>query len=377
MVDVLIVGAGPAGAVAATILARSGVRVQLLDRARFPRAKLCGDSVNPGTVALLGRLGLGGVLGATGLPIDGMILTGPAGVSVTARYPDGRQGRTLVRRELDWSLLQQALAAGAAFDPGTPVRRALTDPRRGVVGVCVDGGRSIRARVVIAADGRRSTLAFELGVARHPSRPRRWAVGAYFAGARPAAHPSSASSFGEMHFGRTGYVGVAPLPDGLTNACLVTGQPPASAIRNPEALLRGELDRIPTLRDRFAGARLAGRPVVLGPLAVDVADPGIDGLLLAGDAAGFIDPMTGDGLRFAVRGGELAAQAALRALERGWSGVHAELAGARRRDFAAKWRFNRTLRALVSSSAAIRASEAIASVAPPALRLLVRTAGDC
>ena len=81
----------------------------------------------------------------------------------------------------------------------------------------------------------------------------------------------------------------------------------------------------------------------------------VAGLLLAGDAAGFIDPMTGDGLRFAVRGGVLAADAALEALASGWNGVHARLATARRRrEFGAKWRFNRALRAIVASPAAVR-----------------------
>ena len=103
----------------------------------------------------------------------------------------------------------------------------------------------------------------------------------------------------------------------------------------------------------------------------------IPGLLLAGDAAGFIDPMTGDGLRFAVRGGELAAQAALRALADGWAGVHDRLARERRREFAAKWRFNRTLRTCVSFPAAVRVGEAVALVAPSALRAIVRRAGDC
>jgi flavin-dependent dehydrogenase len=116
---------------------------------------------------------------------------------------------------------------------------------------------------------------------------------------------------------------------------------------------------------------------VLGPLAVDVEESSIDGLLFAGDAAGFVDPMTGDGLRFAVAGGELAACAAIRALEHGWSGVHAELARQRRREFASKWRFNRALRALVSSPAAVRVGEAIASVAPSIVRALVSRAGDC
>src|SRR5688572_25661650 len=104
MLDVLIVGAGPAGAVAATVLARSGARVRIVDRARFPREKLCGDTVNPGTLALLRRLDLAERLETRGLPVDGMIVTGADGVSVESRYPDGLRGRSLVRRELDWSL---------------------------------------------------------------------------------------------------------------------------------------------------------------------------------------------------------------------------------------------------------------------------------
>ena len=87
--------------------------------------------------------------------------------------------------------------------------------------------------------------------------------------------------------------------------------------------------------------------------------------------------MTGDGLRFAVRGGELAAGAALHALEHGWAGVHAVLGRALRREFAPKWRFNRTLRALVGSAAAVHIGELAASVAPFALRAVVRHAGDC
>jgi flavin-dependent dehydrogenase len=116
---------------------------------------------------------------------------------------------------------------------------------------------------------------------------------------------------------------------------------------------------------------------VLGPLAVDATGASIDGLIAAGDAGGFIDPMTGDGLRFAVRGGELAASAALHVLERGWSGVHAQLAGARRREFAAKWRFNRGLRGLVASSLAVSAVARAARLTPAVVGAIVRYAGDC
>jgi flavin-dependent dehydrogenase len=87
--------------------------------------------------------------------------------------------------------------------------------------------------------------------------------------------------------------------------------------------------------------------------------------------------MTGDGLRFAVRGGELAARAALEALVDGWPGVHARLAAARRAEFSRKWRFNRALRALVASPAAIEVAAAGARLAPGVLRAIVARAGDC
>jgi flavin-dependent dehydrogenase len=372
MIDVLIVGAGPAGAVAATVLARAGARVRIVDRARFPRDKLCGDTVNPGTLALLRALGMADRVEARGLAIEGMLITGADGVAIEGRYPDGLKGRALVRRELDWSLLQKAIAAGAAFEPWTHVRSARIDEEGRVSGVVVDGGRSMPARVVIAADGRHSTLAFGLGLAQHPERPRRWAIGAYF------ENVDRMSPFGEMHVRRGGYIGVAPIPGSLTNVCLVRPwEAPDPTLRDPEALLRRELARDAMLRERFAGARLVTPPIVLGPLAVDVEQRGLDGLLLAGDAAGFVDPMTGDGLRFAVQGGELAARAALRALEHGWTGIHDQLAHERRLAFATKVRFNRTLRHLVASPAAVRLAGVVAALAPAAVRAVVCHAGDC
>jgi flavin-dependent dehydrogenase len=87
--------------------------------------------------------------------------------------------------------------------------------------------------------------------------------------------------------------------------------------------------------------------------------------------------MTGDGLRFAIQGGELAAAAALQALEHGWTGVHEQLARARSRAFARKWRFNRVLRSLVASPSAIAAAAAAARIAPALVRTIVARAGDC
>jgi flavin-dependent dehydrogenase len=377
--DVLIVGAGPAGAVAATVLARAGARVRLVDRATFPRPKLCGDTVNPGTLALLGRLGMAGAVGRAAWPIDGWIVTGEGGAAVEGRYPRPQRGWGVTRAVLDLALVEEAVASGVVFEPGLHVRGAIVERSRSG-GVIVRGasvasgpdGRALHARVTIAADGRHSTLAFGLGLVRHPVRPRRWAVGAYF------EQVAGLSSLGEMHVRVGRYIGIAPLAGGLANVCLVQGAAPAAgAWRDPGAVLRRALAADRRLGDRFRTARLVGAPAVLGPLAVDAVRNPPDGLILAGDAAGFVDPMTGDGLRFAVRGGELAALAALSALEDGWGGVQVALQRARAAEFAGKWRFNRALRSVVGSPLACRAAAVGARVAPGLVRALIGRAGDC
>jgi flavin-dependent dehydrogenase len=231
--------------------------------------------------------------------------------------------------------------------------------------------------VTIGADGRRSTLAFGLGLAGHPERPRRWAIGAYAEGVAEGVD-AGAVALGEMHIRRGRYIGVAPMGGGRTNVCLVKPSGAGDAeLGEPLAVLRRALEGEPVLADRFRHARFLSAPVVLGPLAVDAVGESIDGLLLAGDASGFVDPMTGDGLRFAVRGGELAALAALEAIEHGWSGVHGRLRAARRREFASKWRFNRALRALVASPIAVRSAAAAARLSPGLVRAIVARAGDC
>jgi menaquinone-9 beta-reductase len=371
---VLIAGGGPAGAVAALVLARAGVRVTVLDRARFPRDKLCGDSVNPGALRLLRRLGVAHAAGA-GLPIEGMIVTGNGGVRVEARYGGDVIGRALPRRVLDAALLEAAARAGAAIHEGAVVRGPLVDDSRGtgrVVGLEIatqgGGARHLRADVVIAADGRHSRIARSLRLAAYSASPRRWAVGGYF------ENVGGLCRCGEMHV-RTGhYIGVAPLPGGIANVCVVTED--VSSLARPADLLRAQLDGDAQLASRFAHARMVDRPLVMGPLAVECRTPGAPGLLLAGDAAGFIDPMTGDGLRLAMRGAELAAAEALRSLECGTFDAHLRLRAARRREFARKWRFNRTLRWMIDVPLALHTAARSASVAPGWLRQAIRYAGD-
>ncbi|MEO5738990.1 MAG: FAD-dependent monooxygenase, partial [Vicinamibacterales bacterium] len=100
MDDVAIAGAGPAGALAASILARAGLRVRVFDRARFPRHKLCGDTLNPGALAVLRRHEDVSALIAQSDPIDGMLLTGPGGVRVRGAYGEGIAGRSVTRKVL-------------------------------------------------------------------------------------------------------------------------------------------------------------------------------------------------------------------------------------------------------------------------------------
>lgn len=374
MHDVLIAGAGPAGAIAALVLARAGVRVTVLDRATFPRDKLCGDTLNPGALAILRRLGIAHVA-ARGLRTDGMIVTGEPNVRVEARYGAGVIGRALTRRVLDAALVEAAAQAGAQVTEGVVIRAPVVEEAggerrvRGVEVVGSHGGlRRIDASLVIACDGAHSRIARALDLARNSPRPRRWAVGAYF------ENVGGLTSCGEMHVRRGHYIGVAPLPAGITNACVVTGD--VASLRRPGELLSAYLANDPQLSPRFAGARMVGLPVVMGPLAVDCEVPGTGGLLLAGDAAGFIDPMTGDGLRFAMRGAELAAAEALHALDHGNPDAHQRLLAARRREFRRKWRFNRSLRSLVGAPFAVRTAACGAVLAPAWLRCAIRYAGD-
>ena len=388
MDDVAVVGAGPAGAMAAAILAKAGLRVSVFDRARFPRHKLCGDTLNPGALEVVRRHADVTSLIANSAPIDGMLLTGPGGVSVRGHYGNGATGRSITRKVLDQWLIERAVAAGANLHEEIAIRDvAVADGR--VAGVITNGrtGQAVNhpARMVIAADGRRSAIAIGRHLSRQPHRPRRWAVGAYF------ADVAGVTTLGEMHVRRGHYIGVAAVPGGLTNACVVVPQPAwrrrfgeRSARKDqPLALPAEVLDRYlradPELSARFANARAVEPPIMLGPMAVDTTAAGEPGLLLAGDAAGFIDPMTGDGLRFALMGAELAAGIVKEVFEGSLpiDRAHLELAARRRRAFHSKWRFNRALRSLVSSPSSVTAAAMTAKVWPSLFGRIIRYAGDC
>jgi flavin-dependent dehydrogenase len=349
--------------------------VRLVDRATFPRDKLCGDTLNPGCLAMLSRLepGVASRIRAQARAITGMTVTGPGGATVAADYPSGLTGASVMRRELDRWLLESAVAVGAQFESGVVVGApCLVERPRRVVGVraaCGSRDHAIRARVVIAADGRASRLATALALSRFAKSPQRWAYGAYF------SNVDGLTAHGEMHIRADGYLGVAPLPEGVANVCVVRSRAHLTAGQDAERVITRAIGADPALAERFARAGRISDVTVLGPLGVDSSAPGCPGLLLAGDAAGFVDPMTGDGLRFAIRGGELAARAALAELE---SDVPAfeQLRAWRTSEFAGKWRINRTLRALVESPRALRWAARAAQAWPAPVTHLIGVAGD-
>ena len=370
--DVIVVGGGPAGCVAAIVLARAGLRVRLLDRATFPREKLCGDTLNPGALATLARLGLHPA--DDGLPIRGMLVTGPGGAQARGWYPAGVIGRAIRRLDLDQRLVQAAAQAGVTVIEGARVDSVVAS---GGAAPHVTGVRAeirnrlspMPARLVVAADGRSSRIAHGLSLARYARAPRRWAVGRYF------IDVAGLGDHGEMHVRAGRYIGVAPLPAGLTNVCVVTTD--RSALRDPGSLIAGAIAGEPELADRFARARPEGRPVSLGPLAIECDLPGAHGLLLAGDAAGFVDPMTGDGLRLAIRGAELAAAECLNALDGGdASSAPMRLAIRRRRELGRRLRVNRLLRSLTGSERALRGAAVATRVSTWPVQRVVRYLGD-
>ncbi len=358
-VEVLVVGAGPAGVAAAVALAAAGREALVVDRARFPRDKLCGDFMGPGAAAALGRLGLLPALAAAvARPLAGMRLTAEAAVraglpAVVGRYAAPRPGLAAVRRDLDAALLAAARARGVPVLEGVRVVDLLRDRRGRVAGArALEGdGRplDLRARLVIGADGRHSVVARRLGLARPAPRGfRKFAVRAFWED--PQALPAHAAAFGEMHLGHGGYCGLSALPDGRASVCVVTD---GSALpRGRDALTCWYDARIaadPAVAARLAGGRRLSPVECLGPLAVGAAGVVADGALLVGDAAGFYDPLTGQGMLAALRGAELAAEVAARALARGDCSAAdlAPYAAARRRELTPRLWLDRLLQAVV------------------------------
>lgn len=338
--DVLVVGAGPAGASVARRLAGVGVDVLLLDAAAFPRSKPCGDCLSPGATPLLRELGVLERLErrAPGR-LDGWRIRTPGGVWFGGCFgaaDDGgspRRGLALPRRELDDVLAAAAVDAGARLRERIRVYGLLREDGR-VVGVRArdEAGASIdlRARVVVGADGLRSTVARRMaGVRRGPRdrlavvgrfrgvAPPRPEDGAAGSGGRPnrRQHDDASPRFGEMRLSRDGMLGLAPIGENRWNATLVVPRERASRLApDPERYVRRRLEAH-GVGGRFRHARRIGDLEVTGPFEVTPRRSTLPGVLLAGDAAGYFDPLTGQGIHRALVTGRAAAVAVRSILE--------------------------------------------------------------
>lgn len=309
--DVVIVGAGPSGCAAAITLRRRGYRVLMIDRATFPRDKPCGDYCDPGALAALDDLGcLTPVLHAGASPIGGMRIVAQDGTTIDPRFPAGGQGLLLRRFVLDAELVAAAAAAGSEVADGTPVIDVQIDAGR--VNVQTRrGSRPLTAAVAIVCDGMHSAIVRRLGLLAGMAS-RRYTLGAYFTG---LDGPTSQAR-GELHLGAGRYGGVARFSGGLANVCLALPRD-ALARRSAEQAFREGLRSFPRLADELSGARRESPYRASGPIGFRTNRMVAGRVMLAGDAAAQVDPMTGQGIFFALRSGMLAGETAAAALAAG------------------------------------------------------------
>ncbi len=384
--QVIVVGAGPGGSSTAWHLAQFGIDVLLLDRATFPRDKVCAEYLSPQASRILSSMGAMEEVDASGpAHLTGMRVRAPNGCEIhgsfVARhgYRAFRDRGIAVRRSvLDAILVQRAQSAGAQLIERARVIDVLRAASGAVCGVSLidrDGVRRVlRASLVIGADGLRSVVGRRLGLTRVSRIPRRLAFVAHF------RNVPEVSEVGEMHVERDGYVGIADVGNGLTNVALVV---PARAARDaatdPDGILDHWLASHPHLAERFGAAERIEPVRATGPFASSTRRAWAHGAALVGDAADFFDPFTGEGVYSALRGGELlapyAAEAALGDFSNAGRAL-AEYERARRAEFRGKWLVEKLIAGTVAVPALINHAARALSRRKEMADLLVGVAGD-
>jgi geranylgeranyl reductase family protein len=323
--DVVVVGAGPAGSSAAWSLARSGVDVAVLDKAEFPREKVCGDGLTPRGVKALGDLGVdtSGWVRHRGLRVHG------GGQIVEVDWPrlSHWPAYSLVcrRSDLDATLAAHAAAAGARLHTGVTVTDPLLDDAGRVSGVRAVAGPDSRpvtwrARLVVSAEGLSGRLAKSLGLVRREDRPLGVAVRRYVRTPRTADDyldiSFDLSTEGPTAASMPGYGWIFGMGDGTANVGFGLLDTRRSSGADPRGTLRRWLTTLPAdwqLTEENAVTPLRGAGL---PMALHRQPAYSRGLLLAGDAAGAVNPLNGEGISYAMETGRMAAETAADALDR-------------------------------------------------------------
>jgi menaquinone-9 beta-reductase len=282
--DVIITGGGPAGATCAAFCARSGLKTLLIEKAIFPREKVCGDCINPACWPVLERLGVAGrVLALPHSKLAEVQFIGLRGRSVAFPLHASSRGEIAVKRShFDNLLLARARECGAEIRVGTAVRAV----ERGWK--VHAGAETFSARIVVAADGRNSTIARLLGFLPAASKER----------VALQSHVAAPLDFGDrvsLRFLPEGYCGVASVGNGELNVCLVARPPDIAALKT-------------WAEEHFSLARNEQHWRAITPLARRAVRPLHENLLLVGDAARVVEPFTGEGIFYALASGELAAR---------------------------------------------------------------------
>ena len=307
--DLLVVGGGPAGSTLAALAASRGARVVVLEKETFPRDKVCGEFVSAEGCAVLDRLGLLPALRSAGaVPMTACLLADARGRFATADLPllpeVGREALGISRQVMDAALLQLAAGRGAVVHERVSALAPIVDGGR-VCGVTTRSG-PYRAPLVVAADGRRSMLQRAL----HPRAgdPLRTTSRSWFG--LKAHFPDTTGGLSgriELFVFDGGYAGLGPIEGGRLNLALIAT---VRALRacggSPDRLLRERMLANPLLADRLGGSAPCSAWKTVGPLRFGARRPTSHGVLFVGDAAGTIDPFSGEGMSHALAGAELA-----------------------------------------------------------------------
>jgi len=385
--EVIVVGGGPAGAATAWALAREGADVLVLDRATFPRDKVCAEYLSPQASRILSDMGVLEDVEASGpAHLAGMRLRAPNGLIVDGEFAANHgfrafrdKGLAIRRTILDEIVLRGARNAGARVEEGVRVADVTRDDSgrvTGVTGIGVDGAPfSRRGRYVVGADGLRSVVARRLRLVK-PNRvwPRRIALVAHYTGVK------GVTDMGEMHVDYDGYFGIVDVGGGIMNVAVVVPMERAKQLGDDRAaFLENWIASRPHLAPRFVGAKRITPVRTTGPFATTSRRGWAPGAAVVGDAADFFDPFTGEGIYAALRGGELLAPYLLDALRRPVSDESRILKGydaARKREFGGKWKLERIVGMSIAHPYFMNNAAKVLSRRKDLADLLIGVAGD-